>query len=45
MPFVQVGVKDVLVVEMRNNESQHETLTEQETFKDYVLKAICKACM
>lgn len=45
MPSVQVGAKDVLVVQTWNNESQHETLTEQETFKDDVLKTICKACV
>lgn len=45
MPFVQVGATDVSVVEMRNHESQHETLTEQEIFRDTMLKATCKACV
>lgn len=45
MPFVQVGAKDVSVMETRNHESQHETLTDQETFRDAVLKAMCKACV
>lgn len=45
MPFVQVGAKDVSVVEMRNHESQHQTLTEQEMFRDAMLKAMCKACV
>lgn len=44
-PFVQVGAKDISVMEMRNHESQHETLTEQEMFRDAVLKVMYKACV
>lgn len=32
-------------VEMRKCKSQHETLAEQEAFRDAVLKAECKACV